>query len=40
MIKNKTYNRKKIVTVFFLCFAVFAALMGSLFFLLFFQTDY
>ena len=40
MIKNKTYNRKKIVTVFFLCFAVFAALMGRLFYLMVFHSDY
>lgn len=40
MIKNKTYNRKKIVTVFFLCFAVFAALMGRLLYLMVFNSDY
>lgn len=40
MIKNKTYNRKKIVTIFFLCFAVFAALMGRLFYLMVFHSDY
>ncbi len=40
MIKNKTYNRKKIVTVFFLCFAVFAALMGRLSYLMVFHSDY
>ena len=40
MIKNKTYNRKKIVTVFFLWFAVFAALMGRLFYLMVFHSDY
>ena len=40
MIKNKTYIRKKIVSVFFICFAVFLVLAGRLVYLMVFQSDY
>lgn len=40
MVKNKTYNRKKIVTVFFLCLAVFAGLTGRLVYLMVFHSGY
>lgn len=40
MIKNKTYIRKKIVSVFFICFAVFIILAGRLVYLMVFQSDY
>lgn len=40
MIKNKTYNRKKIVTVFFVCLAVFLLLIGRLLYLMIFSADY
>ena len=40
MIKNKTWNRKKIVTVFFICTAIFLVLAGRLVYLMVFQSDY
>lgn len=40
MIKNKTWNRKKIVTVFFICIAVFIVLTGRLVYLMVFQSEY
>ncbi len=40
MIKNKTYNRKKIVTVFFVCLAVFLMLMGRMVYLMVFSSEY
>ena len=40
MIKNKTWNRKKIVTIFFVCFAIFLVLGGRLVYLMIFQSDY
>ena len=40
MIKNKTYNRKKIVTAFFLFLVIFVALMGRLLYLMVFSSDY
>ena len=40
MIKNKTYIRKKIVTVFFACFAIFLVLSGRLVYLMVLQSDY
>lgn len=40
MIKNKTGNRKKIVTIFFVCVAVFMILAGRLVYLMVFQSDY
>ena len=40
MIKNKTWNRKKIVTVFFICVAIFFVLTGRLIYLMVFQSDY
>ncbi len=40
MIKNKTWNRKKIVTIFFVCVAIFAVLAGRLVYLMVFQSDY
>lgn len=40
MLKNKTYNRKKIVTIFFVCFALFLILGGRLVYLMVFQSDY
>ncbi|MBO5056917.1 MAG: peptidoglycan glycosyltransferase [Lachnospiraceae bacterium] len=38
--KNKTYNRKKIVTVFFVCLAGFLLLIGRLLYLMIFSADY
>ncbi|MDE6976889.1 MAG: peptidoglycan glycosyltransferase [Lachnospiraceae bacterium] len=38
--KNKTYNRKKIVTAFFLFLVIFVALMGRLLYLMVFSSDY
>lgn len=40
MIKNRTYNRKKIVTVFFLCLLVFLGLMGRLIYLMVVDSAY
>ena len=40
MIKNKTWNRKKIVTVFFICVAIFFVLTGRLIYLMVFQSEY
>ena len=40
MAKNKTYNRKKIVTAFFLFLVIFVALMGRLLYLMVFSSDY
>ena len=40
MIKNKTFNRKKIVTVFFFCLAAFLLLTGRLLYLMVFDSDY
>lgn len=40
MIKNKTGNRKKIVTVFFVCFALFVGLLGRLAYLMVFHSGY
>lgn len=40
MLKNKTSNRKKIVTVFFLCLIVFMLLMGRLVYLMVFHSEY
>ena len=40
MIKNTTYNRKKIVTAFFLFLVIFVALMGRLLYLMVFSSDY
>lgn len=40
MIKNKTYNRKKIVTVFFCCLCLFLILGGRLTYLMVFRSDY
>lgn len=40
MIKNKTFNRKKIVTVFFVCFFVFLLLLGRLVYLMVFHSEY
>ena len=40
MIKNKTFNRKKIVTVFFVCLLIFLLLMGRLLYLMVFNADY
>lgn len=40
MIKNKTYIRKKIVSVFFICFAIFLILAVRLVYLMVFQSDY
>ncbi len=40
MAKNKTYIRKKIVSVFFICFAIFLILAGRLVYLMVFQSDY
>ncbi|MBD5549331.1 MAG: hypothetical protein HDQ97_18425 [Lachnospiraceae bacterium] len=38
--KNKTYNRKKIVTIFFACIMIFGVLAGRLVYLMVFQSDY
>lgn len=40
MVKNKTGNRKKIVTVFFVCFALFVGLFGRLVYLMVFHSEY
>jgi len=40
MVKHKTFIRKKIVTVFFVCFAVFLILAGRLVYLMVFRSDY
>ena len=40
MLKNKTYNRKKIVTIFFACLVMFSVLIGRLVYLMVFQSDY
>ena len=40
MIKNKTYNRKKIVTVFFVCLTAFLLLMGRMVYLMVFSSQY
>ena len=40
MIKNKTWNRKKIVTIFFACIIIFLILGGRLVYLMVFQSDY
>ena len=40
MVKNKTGNRKKIVTVFFVCFALFVGLFGRLVYLMVFHSGY
>lgn len=40
MIKNKTWNRKKIVTIFFVCTAIFVILAGRLVYLMVFRSDY
>lgn len=38
--KNKTHNRKKTVTIFFLCVAAFVLLTGRLVYLMVFRSDY
>lgn len=40
MLKNKTYNRKKIVSFFFICMMLLVFLMGRLFYLMIFQSEY
>lgn len=40
MMKSKTYNRKKIVIIFFACLLVFVILAGRLVYLMVFQSDY
>ncbi len=40
MLKNKTYNRKKIVTIFFICMITFVLLTGRLVYLMVFRSDY
>lgn len=40
MLKNKTYNRKKIVSFFFICMTLLVFLMGRLFYLMIFQSEY
>lgn len=40
MTKSKTYNRKKIVTIFFACLIIFVVLVGRLVYLMVFQSDY
>ncbi len=40
MIKNKTYNRKKIVTIFFVCLIAFLCLMGRMVYLMVFSSEY
>ncbi|MDO4302435.1 MAG: penicillin-binding transpeptidase domain-containing protein [Bacillota bacterium] len=40
MVKHKTFIRKKIVTVFFVCFAIFLILAGRLVYLMVFRSDY
>ena len=38
--KTKTYHRKKIVVVFFLCVLMLTGLMGRLVYLMVFRSDY
>lgn len=38
--KNKTYNRKKIVTVFFVCLIIFVLLFTRLVYLMMFRSEY
>ena len=38
--KTKTYHRRKIVIVFFLCVLMLAGLMGRLVYLMVFRSDY
>ena len=38
--KTKTYHRRKIVVVFFLCLTVLAGLMGRLVYLMIFRSEY
>ena len=40
MLKNKTYNRKKIVTVFFVCLGAFLLLTGRLVYLMVLDSEY
>lgn len=40
MLKNKTYNRKKIVSIFFICMTLLLLLMGRLGYLMIFQSEY
>lgn len=40
MRKNKTYNKKKIVIIFFLCALMLAGLAGRLVYLMIFRSDY
>lgn len=40
MLKNKTYNRKKIVTVFFVCLAIFILLTVRLVYLMVFNSEH
>ena len=40
MLKNKTYNRKKIVSFFFICMTLLLLLMGRLGYLMIFQSEY
>ncbi len=40
MLKNKTFIRKKIVTVFFVCLSVFIMIMGRLVYLMIFNSEY
>ncbi len=40
MRKNKTYNKKKIVIVFFLCVLMLLGLAGRLVYLMIFRSDY
>ena len=40
MRKNKTYNKKKIVIVFFLCILMLTGLAGRLVYLMIFRSDY
>ncbi|MBU9729013.1 penicillin-binding transpeptidase domain-containing protein [Diplocloster modestus] len=40
MLRNKTYNRKKILIIFLCCFLVLGALAGRLIYLMLFQSEY
>ncbi|QOV20225.1 peptidoglycan glycosyltransferase [Blautia liquoris] len=40
MRKNKTYNKKKVVVIFFLCAAMLIGLVGRLVYLMVFRSDY
>ena len=40
MLRNKTYNRKKILIIFICCFLVLGALAGRLIYLMLFQSEY